>query len=133
MMWETARPYYYLRTTVDGRAMIGGGDESFLDPRARAALLGFKTRLLERKFRQFFPQIEFETAYAWAGTFGETPDGLPYIGRHAAFPHAYFALGYGGNGVTFSLIAANLIRDLWLGRKNPDAEIYRFDRPPNGP
>ena len=44
------------------------------------------------------------------------------------YPHTYFALGYGGNGITFSLIAAEIIRDVFLGRKNLDAPLFRFGR-----
>jgi glycine/D-amino acid oxidase-like deaminating enzyme len=40
----------------------------------------------------------------------------------------YFALGYGGNGITFSMIAARLILDLYLGRPNQDAAVFAFDR-----
>jgi glycine/D-amino acid oxidase-like deaminating enzyme len=38
----------------------------------------------------------------------ETKDGLPYIGKHPNFPSAYFVLGFGGNGITFSVIEWNL-------------------------
>ena len=44
------------------------------------------------------------------------------------FPHACFALGHGGNGITFSLIAAEIIRDHFLGRTNRDAHLFRFGR-----
>jgi glycine/D-amino acid oxidase-like deaminating enzyme len=129
LIWETARPYFYLRTTVDGRAIIGGYDEPFRDPKARDALLPAKKAALVRRFRQLFPKItSFESAYAWTGTFGGTKDGLPYIGEHAARPHTYFALGYGGNGITYSVIAAEIIRDLYMGRENRDTEIFRFGR-----
>jgi hypothetical protein len=33
----------------------------------------------------------------------------------------------GGNGDTFSVMAAKIITDLYLGRPNPDADISRFD------
>lgn len=133
MIWETARPYLYLRTTPEGRIIIGGCDEPFRDPVRRDRLLPAKARLLARRFRQLFPRIDFETAYAWTGTFAETPDGLPYIGEHPDYPRAYFALGYGGNGITWGVIASNIITDLCLGRKNPDAEIFGFDRQTSGP
>jgi glycine/D-amino acid oxidase-like deaminating enzyme len=42
--------------------------------------------------------------------------------------NAYFALGYGGNGVTYSMIAARIICDLYLGKANADARLFRFDR-----
>ena len=44
------------------------------------------------------------------------------------FPHACFALGHGGNGITFSLIAVEIIRDYFLGRTNCDAHLFRFGR-----
>ena len=36
----------------------------------------------------------------------------------------WYALGYGGNGITSSVIAAQLLRDAINGRVNPDAEIF---------
>ena len=81
-----------------------------------------------QRFNAMFPGAEFEVAYAWAGTFGETKDGLAYVGRSPEWPKDYFALGYGGNGVTMSVVAAGLIADDYLGRENPDAHIFRFGR-----
>lgn len=128
LIWESRRPYVYLRTTSRGRILIGGYDEPFRDPAQRDRLLAQKRALLERRFRQLLPRIPFETAEAWAGTFADTPHGLPFIGRHPGVPHTWFALGYGGNGITFSLIAAELIRAGVLGRADPDAELFGFGR-----
>ena len=128
LIWETARPYVYLRRTDDGRALIGGYDEPTCDPRRRDALLARKTALLARRFRQLLPKAPCEVAYSWAGTFAETPDGLPYIGAHPRVPHTLFALGYGGNGITFSVVAAEIVRDLVCEGRSRDAELFRFDR-----
>jgi glycine/D-amino acid oxidase-like deaminating enzyme len=128
LIWESARPYFYLRTTSDNRAIVGGGDVPFATAHKSDQLIARKTRTLQRRFSDMFPRIDLEVSYTWAGTFGETKDGLAYIGRTAEFPHAYFALGYGGNGITFSVIAAKIITDLHLGRPSPDADIFRFDR-----
>jgi glycine/D-amino acid oxidase-like deaminating enzyme len=43
-------------------------------------------------------------------------------------PRCYFALGFGGNGITFSIIAAEIVRDILLRRPNPHARLFRFDR-----
>jgi len=128
LLWETARPYFYARTTPDGRALIGGADEPFADPERRDALIPAKAAQLAQRFEQMFPTIPFDPDCAWAGTFGETKDGLPYIGATPDFPLGFFALGYGGNGITFSLIAAEILRDQFLGRPNPDARLFRFGR-----
>jgi glycine/D-amino acid oxidase-like deaminating enzyme len=95
---------------------------------ARDRKLDKKCQKLLKRFTTMFPQIPLEVAYSWAGTFGETKDGLAYIGATPDFPNGYFALGYGGNGITYSLIAAEIIRDLLLDKPNRDAEIFRFDR-----
>lgn len=129
VMWERAHPYLYLRSTPDGRVIIGGEDERFRDPDHRDALIARKAkRLVERYHELFGDDVRFDPAFAWAGTFGETKDGLPYIGTHAKWPSCHFALGYGGNGITFSVLAAEMIRDSLVGRTNPLAELFRFGR-----
>jgi glycine/D-amino acid oxidase-like deaminating enzyme len=128
LIWESSRPYVYLRTTRDGRVLIGGEDVPFRNPELRDRLLSRKTARLVSRFNEMFPGVTFETACAWAGTFGETKDGLAYIGVSSEHPLGYFALGYGGNGITFGVVAADIIRDLHLGRPNADAAIFRFDR-----
>ena len=86
------------------------------------------TARLQRRFGKLFTAMPLEVAYSWGGVFAETEDGLAYIGATPEFPNGYFALGFGGNGITYSLIAAELIRDAILGRPNPDAAIFAFGR-----
>lgn len=129
LLWEAARPYFYLRTTDDGRLILGGEDEPFRDPERRDRLIARKVKKLLKTYATFYPgRPQPEVAFAWAGTFGETKDGLAYIGENAEMPNAYFALGYGGNGITYSMIAARIIADLYRGINNPDAQLFRFDR-----
>jgi glycine/D-amino acid oxidase-like deaminating enzyme len=108
--------------------MMGGYDEPFAGPERRDRMLRRKTAALKRRFRQLFPRISIEVASSWAGTFGVSPDGLPFIGQHPQVPHTWFALGFGGNGTTFSVVAAELIRDALLGREDPDAALFGFER-----
>ena len=128
LIWESGTPYFYARTTRDGRPMIGGEDEDFADPVRRDSLIPGKTQTLTTKFNAMFPSVKFQPACAWAGTFAQTRDGLPYIGAARQFPSGYFALGYGGNGIVFGLLAARIICDQFLGRVNHDAARFRFDR-----
>lgn len=128
VIWETARPYFYARQTDDGRAMVGGEDTAFGEDHQNPALLATKVMRLRARFHELFPRLTFEPAYAWGGTFAETHDGLAYIGTPPGRDREYFALGYGGNGITFGLIASRLITDLVLGRPNEDASVFRFDR-----
>lgn len=128
LIWETARPYFYARTTADGRAMMGGADRPFATAHNRRQLLTRQTARIAARFGKLFPDLRWDVDWRWGGTFGETRDGLPYIGSVRQFPHGYFALGYGGNGITFSWIAANLLLDHFLQKPNADAELFGFDR-----
>jgi glycine/D-amino acid oxidase-like deaminating enzyme len=128
LIWETARPYLYLRSTPDGRMMVGGEDEDFQSPHLRDRVIPSKARALLRRVQGMFPALPLEIAFAWAGTFGETKDGLPFIGETREVPGAYFAGCFGGNGFVFSVVAAEILRDLYMGRKNRDGQIFRFDR-----
>lgn len=128
LIWETAKPYLYLRTTSDHRILVGGKDNPSSNPQLREKLLGSKAKALEVAFKKLFPSIPFRTDFKWAGSFASTKDGLPYIGSIRQRPHTYFALGLGGNGITFSVIAAKIIRDIITGKKNEDAAIFSFER-----
>jgi glycine/D-amino acid oxidase-like deaminating enzyme len=129
MMWEAATPYLYVRTTSDGRVICGGEDEKFSDEDARDALLHRKTRVLARKLRQLLPGIDSTVDFAWTGTFGETATGLPTIGAVPGLPHCWVALGYGGNGITYARVAADVICGALTGRPDGDADLYDFPRP----
>ena len=128
LVWETARPYFYARQTDDGRALIGGADTEFHDDHEQSAQLKRQAARLIERCGELFPELSFRPEYVWAGVFAETKDGLAYIGRPPGRPHEYFALGYGGNGITFGAIAARLIADLYLRRPNADAEVFAFER-----
>ncbi len=128
LFWNTASPYLYMRTTDDGRFLIGGEDEDFRDPAKRDRLIGRKTEKLEKEVSKLFPGYPFRTDFSWAGTFGETKDGLPYIGRHPDFPSAYFVLGFGGNGITFSVIGMEMISAFLTGKSHPLDLYFRFRR-----
>ncbi len=128
LIWETRDPYLYMRTTPDRRILVGGRDEPSYSPARRDKLLHHKTRQLTNDFRARFPDVSFSPEFSWTGTFGNTRDGLPYIGEYPRMPHTYFALGFGGNGITFSQIAAGIVCSLVQGKKHPHAALFSFNR-----
>ena len=128
IIWNTANPYLYLRSTKDNRIIIGGRDEEFFSHIKRDRLIPQKTKQLQKDFKKMFPAIPFKTEFSWAGTFGSTKDGLPYIGGYKNLPNGLFALGFGGNGITFSQVAGEIIASIIKGRKNKDAELFSFER-----
>lgn len=128
IVWETARPYSYMRATEDRRVIIGGADMPFKDAAWRDRFMPERTRRLEKQLTKWLPGVETQTAFTWAGTFGETRDGLPYIGSMEGCPQALYALGYGANGITFGALAARLISDHCRGQTSADMGLFRLDR-----
>lgn len=128
IFWDTSSPYFYFRTTDDNRIIMGGGDEEFVDPKKRDKLIPKKEAFLVKQFKKRFPDFNFKLDYSWAGTFGETKDGLPYFGKPDPNKNEHYVLGFGGNGITFSAIGMNSILDSINNKPNLDLDYYRFGR-----
>lgn len=128
LFWNTNSPYLYMRTTDDERLLVGGADISFKNDKARDLLLDKKKKEIEKELRVIFPHYRFYTDFTWAGTFGETRDGLPYIGEHRDFPNSFFVLGFGGNGITFSVTGMEMVSFFLQNRLHPLTEYFRFGR-----
>ena len=125
-VWEASDPYLYMRTTADGRVICGGEDEDFSDDEKRDALIPKKSAVIARKLRRLFPELDTTPEFAWAGAFGTTATGLPSIGPVPGKPNVWAILGFGGNGITYSRIAADIIAAALSGGRDPDAELYTF-------
>ena len=128
LVWNTAKPYMYMRTTDDGRVLIGGGDEDFSDAGKRDAILDKKEKEILKVLKKIKPDYHFHTDFVWAGTFGETKDGLPYIGEHKKFKNSFFVLGFGGNGITFSVTGMEMASLFMKGKKHPLSRYFKFGR-----
>ena len=129
LTWESARPYLYLRTTRDGRLLVGGEDDPIDIPARRDRRVEAKALKLASKVQRLYPGLPVVPAFSWAGTFAETSDGLPYFGPHAQYgPRVHFAMAYGGNGITYSMIGAKLLADGIERRRHPLAGLFSFAR-----
>ncbi len=128
LIWQARNPYLYVRTDDNNRIIAGGEDTPSNSASLRRSRLPRKAAEIERKFRELYPDIPFVTEMAWAGTFSSTRDALPIIGSRKNDPRMLFALGYGGNGITFSMIAARIIARRILGNPDPSEHIFSPDR-----
>ncbi|HEY0332167.1 MAG TPA: FAD-dependent oxidoreductase, partial [Stenotrophomonas sp.] len=129
MIWETARPYLYLRGTADGRIIAGGEDDNLDLPTRRDLCVTSKAATLSDKIQHAMPDLRLSPVFAWAGTFAETEDGLPFFGAHAQYgPNVLFAMAYGGNGITYSMLGAGLLRATIERRAHPLAALFGFGR-----
>jgi glycine/D-amino acid oxidase-like deaminating enzyme len=128
--WETARPYLYLRTTPDNRLLVGGDDDAVDIPARRDRRVERKAMKLRDRAQALLPHLPpLVPGFSWAGTFAETDDGLPFFGPHPQRgPRVHFAMAYGGNGITYSMLGAGLLRARIERRAHPLAKLFGFER-----
>lgn len=130
LLWETARPYLYVRTTEDSRIIIGGLDEKQEAPNYDDHTSGARYYQLLHEAQALFPHYDISIDFAWNGTFAETADQLPYLGVDPSESHIMYVLGYGGNGTVYSMLGAELAVHAitQTNEMNDLAEIVKLDR-----
>ena len=126
IVWEASDPYLYLRTDRDGRVIAGGEDEENPTAYQSERKLAAKAEAIRRKVEKLLGIDMGEPDYRWAAAFGTTTTGLPLIGAVPGMKNVYAVMGFGGNGITFSQIAAEIVAAAVNGGKDPDADLFRF-------
>ncbi|MFX4303262.1 NAD(P)/FAD-dependent oxidoreductase [Alicyclobacillus tolerans] len=125
LIWETKRPYLYLRTTADNRILVGGLDENTIRNPERDKVLLEKVTQLKSNLGQLFPEYtQIGVACQWSGVFATSKDGMPFIGRHPQLQNCFYALGYGGNGTVYYTMAGKILTQLLMDGSHPDEDLF---------
>lgn len=126
LIWEASEPYLYLRATLDGRVICGGEDADFSDSTKRDRLTDIKSRRIAAKLSRLLPAIDARPDFRWSGTFGSNATGMPSIGPVPGYPNCFAVMGYGGNGITFSMLASKIITAAICKRTVPESKLFGF-------
>ena len=129
IIWETARPYIYMRTTNDNRIIIGGLDDNTNYPEDRDSKLVNKKNLLIEELNKRFPTINAQAEYYLTAFYGGIVDGIPIIGQYEDFPSCYFLFAFGDNGTVYSQLLSKIIATDIIEGKSPNLDLYLQDRP----
>lgn len=126
LSYDMYDPYHYYRTQeVKGETylIVGGEDhKTGMEENTEKCL-----QILESHVRKYFKVKEI--AYKWSSQYFEPTDGLPYIGNlPGAEDHIYVASGYGGNGMTYSSVAALLLKQIILQEKPALEKLFDPNR-----
>jgi glycine/D-amino acid oxidase-like deaminating enzyme len=127
VVWEASDPYLYLRTLPDGSIVAGGRDERDGSAHGDATMLPTKARLLRDDVQALLPGLKPQVTHRWAGAFGESSLSLPVIDRLPGHSRAWVVAGFGGNGITFSVVAAQVVSAAVLGSRDPDASLFTLE------
>ncbi len=126
LVYDMEDPYHYYRSQKVGCSeyLIAGGKDHKTGDEENTEYLFTE---LEATIRENFNVKEI--VYKWSSQYFEPADGLPYIGHLTGHPHnMYVATGFGGNGMTYSHIAANILSSILLNRENPLIELFNPNR-----
>jgi glycine/D-amino acid oxidase-like deaminating enzyme len=126
---DTVSPRHRIRRTKDGRLLIAGADGDQASPRQRDAVLVQRTGQLMYELLTMYPAISgLQPEYGWDMPYGETADGLMYIGPHRNYPRHLFGLGSAGDSVTGAFLAARLLARAARGEQDKGDEVFGWTR-----
>jgi glycine/D-amino acid oxidase-like deaminating enzyme len=126
---DTRLPRHRIRWTKDDRILIAGADQGETPARTREPVLVQRTGQLMYELLTMYPAISgLQPAYGWHLPYGETADGLMYIGAHRNYPRHLFALGAGGDSITGAFVAARLLARAARGEVTKGDEVFGWTR-----
>lgn len=100
--------------------LLGGGSH-------RTGKQGGNYKELRKTARRLFP--ESEEAFHWAAQDCMSLDALPYIGQYSkSTPDLFIATGFNKWGMSFSMAASLILKDLIFGKSNDYADIFSPSR-----
>ena len=102
--------------------LLGGGAARTGEPKVDGSYA-----FLRETAKRYFPEGKEEGI--WSAQDCMPHDGIPFIGKYSVFtPNLYVATGFQKWGMTSSMIAALILRDLICGIENPYAEVFSPQR-----
>jgi len=126
LVYDMYDPYHYIRSQkIDGKEyLIVGGDDHKTGEQENTEASFLK---LESYIRKHFDVDEI--LFKWSSQYFEPADGLPYIGHLPGHPgNIFVASGYGGNGMTYSSVAALLLKQMILEEESPYIKLFDPNR-----
>ena len=110
------------------RLLLGGADQDETAPRAKPAVLVQRTGQLMYELLLTYPVISgLRPEYGWEAGYGESADGLMYLGAHRNYPHHLFALG-GSGSVTGAFVAARVLLNAVRGTEDKADRAFGWNR-----
>jgi glycine/D-amino acid oxidase-like deaminating enzyme len=126
-----AQPHYarhgydYWQQLPDRRLVVGGKrDVSFV---AEATAEDATTPLVQARLEELVADLVGTTppiTHRWSGSWGETRDRLPLVGRVPTRTTVWIAAGYSGHGNVLGLACGDLVARAIRGETPPELELF---------
>ena len=124
--YDMEEPYHYYRThTIDGQQFLIAGGEDHKTAHEENTEDSF--RKLESYVRKYFDVNK--VSFKWSSQYFEPADGIAYIGHLPGNgDNIWVATGFGGNGMTYSHIAAITLSDILIKGDSKYRELFDPNR-----
>jgi glycine/D-amino acid oxidase-like deaminating enzyme len=126
---DSETPPHHVAWTADGRLIVAGADQPETQARVRPDVLVQRTGQLMYELLKVYPAISgLRPEYGWGAAYGETSDGLMYVGAHRNYPHHLFALGGHAVSVTGAFAAARILLRAVQDAPEKGDEVFAWTR-----
>lgn len=127
---DNCSPYNYLRMTTDNRIILGGEDEPYEQNINNTAMSEKKYNILTERLKAMFPTVRDEITidFKLCGEFISTRDNLGFIGQDTTHKNLYYCLGYGANGLIFSILGGQYLAKLFRNEDDINMRIFNPNR-----
>jgi glycine/D-amino acid oxidase-like deaminating enzyme len=126
-MGDTAMPPHQVRWTRDDRILVTGATQDVTPARKRDAVLVQRTGQLMYELLMMNPAISgLQPEYGWDAAYGETADGIMYIGPHRNYPRHLFGLG--GHSLSEAFLAARVLARAANGEPDKHDDVFGWTR-----
>jgi glycine/D-amino acid oxidase-like deaminating enzyme len=129
---DMCEPYHYIRFTKDNRILFGGEDIKITN---KMIDLDYINNISSDKYSKLYKDLcrifnikEIDIDYSFSGTFANTKDTLPIIDEIDGKSNTFVNLGYGANGILYSVIGAKILKDAVDGLYTKDISMFRINR-----
>jgi glycine/D-amino acid oxidase-like deaminating enzyme len=124
---DTATPRHAVRWTRDDRLLVSGAAQDETPARGRQAVLVQRTGQLMYELLIMNPAISgLQPEYGWEASYGETADGIMYIGPHRNYPRHLFGLG--GDSTSGAFLAARVLARAAAGQPGTHDGVFGWTR-----
>jgi glycine/D-amino acid oxidase-like deaminating enzyme len=126
---DSHTPPRRFRWVSNGRLLVWGADQPVPPARLREAALVQRTGQLMYELLTLYPAISgLQPEFGWDAPYGETADGVMYIGAHRNYPRHLFALGGPPDSLTGAFLAARVLLRALERRPEKGDEVFGWVR-----
>lgn len=130
---QSGEPYHYIRFDNNGRIIFSGENtkmtEKFMDEKYLGNISNDKYKKLFSSMNKIFNNIKnIPIEYTYSSTLVNTKDTLPIIDEIPNMPNCFCNLGYGSNGIIYSAMGANMLKNAINGLYTKDMNMFKILR-----